>query len=113
MHRGVEEVARERGVLTFAGSSDERPGRERELAESFSARRVDGLLIAPAVGGDHSYLQRDLEAGVALVFVDRPARFLDADVVLSDNAGGAPRRRRPPRRRTGTSASPTSATAPS
>jgi LacI family transcriptional regulator len=88
VHRGVEEVARERGVLTFAGSSDELPERERELAESFSARRVDGLIIAPAAT-DHSYLQRDREAGVALVFVDRPASFVDADVVLSDNAGGA------------------------
>jgi LacI family transcriptional regulator, galactose operon repressor len=88
VHRGVEDVARERGVLTFAGSSDERPERERELAESFSARRVDGLIIAPA-SADHSYLQRDRAAGVALVFVDRPASFVDADVVLTDNAGGA------------------------
>jgi LacI family transcriptional regulator len=88
VHRGVEDVARERGVLTFAGSSDERPERERELAESFSARRVDGLIIAPAAN-DHSYLQRDRAAGVALVFVDRPAGFVDADVVLTDNAGGA------------------------
>ena len=88
VHRGVEEVARERGVLTFAGSSDERPDRERELAESFSARRVDGLIIAPAAT-DHSYLQRDRAAGVALVFVDRPAGFVDADAVLTDNAGGA------------------------
>ncbi|HEX6618043.1 MAG TPA: LacI family DNA-binding transcriptional regulator, partial [Solirubrobacteraceae bacterium] len=88
VHRGVEDVARERGVLTFAGSSDELPERERELAESFSARRVDGLIIAPA-SSDHSYLQRDRAAGVALVFVDRPASFVDADVVLTDNAGGA------------------------
>jgi LacI family transcriptional regulator len=88
VHRGVEDVARERGVLTLAGSSDERPERERELAESLSARRVDGLIIAPAAS-DHSYLQRDRAAGVALVFVDRPASFIDADVVLADNAGGA------------------------
>lgn len=88
VHRGVEDVARARGVLTFAASSDERPERERELAESFSARRVDGLIIAPA-STDHSYLQRDRAAGVALVFVDRPASFVDADVVLTDNAGGA------------------------
>ena len=88
VHRGVEDVARERGVLTLAGSSDEQPERERELAESLSARRVDGLIIAPAAT-DHSYLQRDRAAGVALVFVDRPASFIDADVVLTDNAGGA------------------------
>ena len=40
-------------------------------------------------GSDHCYLRRDRAAGVALVFVDRPPSFIDADVVLSDNAGGA------------------------
>ena len=88
VHRGVEEVARERGVLTFAGSSDEQPERERLLAEAFGARGVDGLIIAPA-GGDHSFLLRDREAGMALVFVDRPGGFIDADSALTDNVGGA------------------------
>jgi LacI family transcriptional regulator len=88
VHRGVEEVARERGVLTFAGSSDERPERERGLVESLGARGVDGLVIVPA-STDHSYLLRDKAAGVALVFLDRPPSFIDADVVLSDNVGGA------------------------
>jgi LacI family transcriptional regulator len=88
VQRGIEEVARERGVLTFAGSSDERPERERELCEAFGARGVDGLIIAPA-GGDHSFLLRDREAGMALVFVDRPGRFIDADCVLTDNFEGA------------------------
>jgi LacI family transcriptional regulator len=88
IHRGVEEVARERGVLTFVGSSDEDPERERMLADAFSARGVDGLVIAPA-GGDESYLARDREAGVELVFVDRPPHLIDADAVVSDNAGGA------------------------
>src|SRR3954467_10546178 len=73
VHRGVEDVARERGVLTFAGSSDEVPERERELAEAFGSRGVDGLVIVPAAT-DHSYLLRDRAAGVALVFVDRPAQ---------------------------------------
>lgn len=87
VHRGIEDVARQRGVLTYAASSDALAERERELAESLVARRVDGLIVAPA-GEDHGYLQRERAAGVALVFVDRPARFLDADVVLTDNAGG-------------------------
>jgi LacI family transcriptional regulator len=88
VHRGIEDVARERGVLTFAGSSDELPERERQLAEAFGARGVDGLIIAPA-GTDHGFLLRDRAAGVAIVFVDRPGRFIDADAVLTDNAGGA------------------------
>jgi LacI family transcriptional regulator len=86
--RGVETVARERGVLPLVGSSDEDAARERELAEAFLARRVDGLILVPA-GPDHSYLRPDRDAGVGLVFVDRPPAFIDADCVLSDNAGGA------------------------
>ena len=86
--RGVETVARTRGVLPLVGSSDEDPDRERELAEAFLSRRVDGLIVVPA-GSDHSYLRADRDAGVALVFVDRPPAFMDADCVLSDNAGGA------------------------
>jgi len=88
VQRGIEEIARERGVLTLAGSSDEQPERERQLAEAFGARGVDGLIIVPA-SNDHGFLLRDRAAGVAVVFVDRPGRFIDADCVLTDNAGGA------------------------
>jgi LacI family transcriptional regulator len=88
VHRGVEDVARPRGVLTFVGSSDEMPSRERELAEAFGARGVDGLVIVPCAP-DQSYLMRDHRAGTALVFVDRPPRFMPGDAVVCDNAGGA------------------------
>jgi LacI family transcriptional regulator len=88
LQRGIEDVARERGVLAFAGSSDEDADRERDLAQAFLSRRVDGLIVVPA-GADHGYLLRDRDAGVAVVFVDRPPGFIDADVVLSDHAGGA------------------------
>jgi LacI family transcriptional regulator len=88
LHRGVEEVARTRGVLTFVGSADEDPERERELVQGFCSRRVDGLVIAP-IARDHSYLARDLQAGMAVVFVDRPPGALDADAILIDNAPAA------------------------
>jgi LacI family transcriptional regulator len=87
VHRGVEDVARSRGVLTFAASSDDDPDAERQLAQAFSERGVDGLIIVPA-GHDHSYLMREREAGTAIVFVDRPPRLLEADSVLADNADG-------------------------
>lgn len=88
VHRGVEDVARRRGVLTFAGSSDEDPVRERELTEAFAARGVDGLVVVPC-SNDQAYLMRERREGRALVFVDRPPRFIDADAVVSDNVGGA------------------------
>jgi LacI family transcriptional regulator len=87
VHRGIEDVAREHGTLTFAGSSDEDPVRERELAEALAARGVDGLVVVPCTG-DQSYLLRERQGGTALVFIDRPPRFVDADAVVSDNAGG-------------------------
>lgn len=87
VHRGIEEIARERQVLVLAGSSDDDPIRERELADAFAARAVDGLIVVPSAG-DQAYLSREREAGVALVFVDRPPRLVEGDTVLSDNAGG-------------------------
>ena len=53
--RGVEEVARRRGMLVIAGSSDEDPQRERELLHLLWERRVDGLLVVPT-SDDHRYL---------------------------------------------------------
>jgi LacI family transcriptional regulator len=90
LHRAVEDVARTRGVVVFAGSVDEDARRERELTSAFLSRRVDGLLIVPA-GSDQSYLAGDLRAGVPMVFADRPPRHMDADAVLSDNSAGAER----------------------
>ncbi|MFF0156749.1 LacI family DNA-binding transcriptional regulator [Streptomyces sp. NPDC005263] len=88
LSRAVEEVARAHGALLINGSSAEDPERERELVLALCARRVDGLVVIPA-GDDHRYLEPELKAGVATVFVDRPAGHIDADVVVSDNYGGA------------------------
>ncbi|MFH7597577.1 LacI family DNA-binding transcriptional regulator [Streptomyces racemochromogenes] len=88
LNRAVEEVARTHGALLINGSSAEDPDRERELALALCARRVDGLIVIPA-GGDHRYLEPEIRAGVATVFVDRPAGGIEADVVMSDSFGGA------------------------
>jgi LacI family transcriptional regulator len=88
IHRAVEDVARPRGVAVFAGSVDEDPARERELALALVARRVDGLIVVPA-GDDQSYFANEQRAGLSVVFVDRPPALLRADAVISDNTAGA------------------------
>jgi LacI family transcriptional regulator len=88
LHRAIEDSARDRGVLVFAGSCDEDPLRERELIGSFRDRRVDGIIVIPA-SHDHTYLYPEQRAGTVLVFVDRPPGHLDADTVAVDNLGGA------------------------
>ncbi len=90
LSRAVEEVARGHGTMVFAGSSAEDTERERELALAFCERRVDGLIVVPA-GTSHSYLLPEIQAGIPVVFVDRPPGDIDADIVLTDNAGGTRR----------------------
>ncbi len=88
LHRAIGDVAWARGVQVFSGSVDEDAIRERLLVSTFAGRRVDGLVVVPA-SHDHSYLLAQKQAGMAIVFVDRPAEFLDVDAVVSDNRGGA------------------------
>ncbi|TQM15323.1 LacI family DNA-binding transcriptional regulator [Pseudonocardia kunmingensis] len=88
VQRAVENEARERGVVVFSASIDEDPARERALAREFGGRRVDGLVLAPA-GDDQSYLADELPAGTPVVCVDREARDLAVDSVITTNALGA------------------------
>jgi LacI family transcriptional regulator len=88
LHRAVEDCARERGVLVFAGSCDEDSRREQELISALRARRVDGMIVVPA-GTDHSYLLPAFRTGTAMVFADRRPGFLDADSVTADDLTAA------------------------
>ncbi len=83
----VAQLVHREGYTLLTGSSAEDSVRERELVLNFCARRVDGLIVVPTAG-QHDYLLPEIKAGVAAVFVDRPAGDLDADTVLSDNVAG-------------------------
>jgi len=82
------EIAADHQTLLMTASSEEDAERERTLLVELCQRRVDGLLVVPA-GRDHSYLRREVEMGMPLVFLDRPPGELLADTVLLDNRGGA------------------------
>lgn len=86
--REIEDVALEHGMLLFTGSTDREPEREQRLAMSLTARRVDGLIILPTPS-EHAYLEAEIEAGTATVFVLRPPTGVEADTVLVDERGGA------------------------
>lgn len=86
--RAVEQVAAAHDCLLFTGSCDDDPDQEQKLALALCARRVDGLLMIPAAA-DHAYLAPELAAGLPAVFIDRPPVNLAADMILTDNAGGA------------------------
>lgn len=84
----VAEVSRAHDTLLITASSEEDPAREEVLLRDLCARRVDGLVIVPA-GYDHEFLRAEVERGLPVVFLDRPAGGLVADTVLLDNRGGA------------------------
>ena len=88
LHRALEDVARARGVLIFAGSVDEDPARERALVHEFTMRQADAMVMVPA-SDDQAYLARELGPTTPVVFVDRPPVGLHADAVLADNEAGA------------------------
>lgn len=86
--RGIEDVARERGVAVFSSSTDLDLARERDMAAAFTARQVDALITAPSESAAE-HLRSAAAQGVRVVLVDRPIKDLDAPVVLVDNVSGA------------------------
>jgi LacI family transcriptional regulator len=82
------EIAAAKDTLLLTVSSEEDPEREKSMLLTLCQRRVDGLLVVPA-GSDHSYLRREVQMGMPIVFLDRPAGQLLVDTVLIDNQGGS------------------------
>jgi LacI family transcriptional regulator len=85
--RGINDTVTPLGVLVLTASALS-PEKERDAVLRLCARRIDGLLVVPQAT-DHSYLRQEQEVGVPIVFVDRPAADLTADVAVLDNMGGA------------------------
>lgn len=86
--RAVEATARTRRVVVISASLDEEPERERELVNGLVERRIDGLILMPATE-DQSYLIPEVQAGLAVVVVDRVPRGISLDSVTADNRAGA------------------------
>jgi LacI family transcriptional regulator len=75
-------------TLLITASSEENPDLERPTAARplLAAR---GRAARRAGRDDHSFLRADVEMGIPVVFLDRPASGLTADTVLLDNRGGS------------------------
>jgi LacI family transcriptional regulator len=84
---GVDLVAQDHGYLVMSASTHADANRERELAKALLRRRIDGLVLVP-FASDHRYISK-IAGRVPIVFIDRPAKHMQADSVVVDNAGGA------------------------
>jgi LacI family transcriptional regulator len=85
--KGVESVFRPGPYSVFLANSDESTEIEHDVLLDI-ARRVDGLILAPATEAETTPLQVR-EAGLPVVFVDRELNGGGFDSVLVDNEGGA------------------------
>ena len=87
--RGAEDAAIEAGYSLIVCNSDETPEKEDLYVRLLWRRRMDGLLIAPVRDGASSAVQELARRQMPFVFIDRRAKGIQADAVLSDNVGGA------------------------
>lgn len=84
MVRGVEQHATEAGYTLLLANSGEDKDRERKALAALTARRVDGLIVAPAAGSSWRELQQIRKAGTPVVLMDRTSN-LGADMVGVEN----------------------------
>jgi LacI family transcriptional regulator len=87
--RGAEDAAFDRGYFLVTANTDEQISRERRMISALRSYRVGGILLASAPGKDSSHIQSTMDAGMAVVCLDRVASGVKTDAVLLDNVRGA------------------------
>lgn len=86
--KGALEHLNKAGYAVLVTTADEDPTVARRSLEALISRRVAGLIVVPE-GGSQSFLRGEGDRPrLPVVFVDRPPRGIDADVVSVDNEGG-------------------------
>src|SRR3989442_895830 len=88
--RGAEDLLRQAGYTLIVGNSDIDSEKEEAYYRTFSAKRVDGLLLIASISTQPAeYLLHHDLGEVPLVFIDRFYRGVRADAVIADNVGGS------------------------
>jgi len=89
--RGAADIANAAGFDLILSNSDEEAEAEANAIAVQLAKRVDGLLVAPASSVSSDNLQVIVDAGRPLVLFDRVAEGIAADAVIAANRDGARR----------------------
>ncbi len=88
--RGAEDAALERGYLLITLNTDDQVDRERRALAVLRARKVDGVLVVMAPSDtEATHIASALEAGTAVVCLDRIPDGISVDSVTVDNRKGA------------------------
>lgn len=95
--RGAEDEAAERGYMLSIFNSDDQGDKQARVLEMMEGRRVDGVMLVPALQAfDSGTLRRLLDEGTPLVLIDREIdspelQGYPIDAVLVDNRAGVQR----------------------
>lgn len=85
--RGIEDKAFSRNYSVLVASSDELLEKEKLYVRVFAEKRVEGIIIVPAIGSQE-YL-KDIASCIPLVFIDRPPCDFNGSVVKAENEEGS------------------------
>jgi LacI family transcriptional regulator len=87
--RGITDTARAQGFEVLLANTDEELDKEDTAVRVMTERRVDGLIVCPADGGDRTHLAKVIQTGIPVVLLDRKVGGLNADTVGIDNRKAA------------------------
>ncbi|MFC7596477.1 LacI family DNA-binding transcriptional regulator [Terrabacter sp. GCM10028922] len=87
--RGIADTARAEGFEVLLANTDEQLDKEETAVRLMTERRVDGLVVCPADGGDRSHISDVIAAGIPVVLLDRRVAGVKADTVGIDNRKAA------------------------
>lgn len=85
---GINDTLKKNGYNLILGSSGNTENCERQQIDAFNAQRIDGLIILPTES-EHDYLSDILSKDYPVVFIDRRAKGVNGDCVLTDNLRGS------------------------
>lgn len=71
--QAIERRVADAGYMLLIGDTHDDVAMERRVVDSLLARRVDGLIVAPAVGSDIDNLPVVASSGTPMVLIDRSA----------------------------------------
>jgi LacI family transcriptional regulator len=86
--RGVEDIASEAGYTVIFCNTDESVSKEKMYLQMLLEKRVDGILLVPALSGLDS-VALIKKQHTPIVVLDRRVPDLQTDVVRCDSEGGA------------------------
>ncbi len=85
---GIEECCNQHGYSVFLANSNADPDRERKVVQSFSERRVDGIVVTSSrVGALYIPLLSEMRVPIVLVNNQHPGEFVHS--VMIENVQGS------------------------